>query len=327
MYKVGIIGTGFSSKVYIPVFLQKKNFEITGICDSGSEKAKKIIKKYNLKCKYFTTAEDLISSEKTNLICIVSPPETHHHYIKLIINQKKNFICEKPLGLKRFSQSKSIPSDTLNIVNYHYRFEKFILLLKKEIKRNRIGEINKIKILWRFNPLKIQNFSWKLDKDRGGGVRNEILSHVFDYIYFLIGDKFKKIEVIQNKKFKKGDSLNEILNLKLGTSKTCKIEILLARADKFLGAHKIFVKGSKFSALISFKFPFDINSKYLKIFKKNKKTYKIFDNKKDTLFYDDDRKNSFSMMLDYIEKDKRHKFLPNVQTSNLIWKYLDKIKV
>ena len=175
--------------------------------------------------------------------------------------------------------------------------------------------------------MSIQNYSWKLDKNRGGGVRNEILSHVFDYIYFLIGEKFDKIEVIQNKKIKKGNKLNEVLNLRLSTSKTCKIEILLARGDNFLGAHKIFVKGSKFSALISFKYPFDIKSKYLKIFKKNKKTYKILNNNKDVFFHDDDRKNSFSMMLDYIEKDKKHEFLPNVKTSNLIWKYLDKIEV
>ena len=200
------------------------------------------------------------------------------------------------------------------------------MFLKNEIKKKKIGEIKKIKILWRFNPLKIKSLSWKLNKWRGGGLRNEILSHVFDYIYFLIGEKFEKIEVIQNKKFKKGNKLNEVLNLRFSTSKICKIEILLARSENFQGAHKIFVKGSKFSTLISFKHPFDIKSKYLKIFKKNKKTCKILNNNKDVFFYDDDRKNSFSVMLDYIEKDKRHEFLPNVQTSNIIWKYLDKIE-
>ena len=143
MYKVGIIGVGFSSKVYIPVFLQKKKFIITGICDGGSEKAKKIIKKYNLNCEYFTAAEDLISSKKNNLICVVSPPETHHNFVKLIVDQNKNFICEKPLGLKKFSEKKIITSDTLNIVNYHYRFEKFILFLKKEIKKKKLEKSKK----------------------------------------------------------------------------------------------------------------------------------------------------------------------------------------
>lgn len=326
MYKVGIIGTSFSSKVYIPVLRRRKNFVITGVCDNGSGSAKEIIKKFNLDCEYFKTAEDIICSKNNDLVCIVSPPKTHHNFIKLAIRQKKHFICEKPLGLEKFSYEKFNKKDFLNIINYHFRFERFILFLKKEIKKKKIGEIKKIKILWRFRPLEINNFDWKLDKKLGGGVENEILPHVLDYLYFLIEEEFKSIEVIKDIKTKQKKFLNEILNLRLYSSRKCLIEILIARNPRFKGSHKIFIKGSKLSALIFFKSPFDTYSKYLKIFRKNSKSYEILEKNNGFFFEGDDRKNSFNVMLDYIEKDKRHKFLPNIDSSNLVWKHLGKIE-
>ena len=134
--KIGIIGYGKQSKKIIEKI--KKFKEIRKIV---------VFKKSNFKEKisklYFTNnIKDLDSLE---IIFILSPNNTHFHYIKKFSNKKKYIFCEKPAftaineykyleRLKRFQKERIF-------FNFNYEFSEYFENLKKEFENKNNGKL------------------------------------------------------------------------------------------------------------------------------------------------------------------------------------------
>tara|TARA_B100000989_G_scaffold298177_1_gene286435 strand:- start:62 stop:1087 length:1026 start_codon:yes stop_codon:yes gene_type:complete len=329
LYKVGIIGTGFGSKVYVPVMKSMNLFEITGLSDFGSGNSKKVIKKNNLSCQSFNDPKELIRSDKNNLICIVSPPVTHKNYIELSLQYKKHIICEKPIGLNNkliktfYKVAKR--NNLLNIVNYHFRFNDLIMNLKKAIINSELGEIKEIKVNWILSSNVKKNNTWKSIEEKGGELKNEVLSHVIDYILFLIEEPITKIKNIKSRKYvDKLGIINELNRIHL-LARCINCSINVYRCARFVGSHKILVKGSKKSVLVSFKSPFDRKSKSMTFFNERKLESKIIGSSSKDALAGDDRKNSFSNMLHQITNSINNDFLPTFDSAIKVWNILEMI--
>ena len=329
MYKVGIIGVGFGAKVYVPVLKCMDLFQITGVSDFGSGNSLNVINEYNLSCESYNDPKKLISSKKNNLICIVSPPSTHKKYIELSLKNNKHVICEKPIGLNKSSINNfykiAKKKKLLNLVNYHFRFDDLIMCLKESIINDELGEINKIRINWIFSSNSNKKNNWKSDKENGGNIRNEVLSHIIDYLSFLIDKPITKLDSVSMKRYiDKKNMMNEFMKVNLKIKHiNCLINIF--RSSSFRGSHKILIKGSKKSALIYFNSPFDKNSKFLTFFTNRKKEKKISGHLSSQTLDGDDRKNSFMNMLSQITNRDGKDFLPNFNSAIKVWNILELI--
>ena len=313
MYKVGIIGLNFGGNVHIPAYLMSKDFEITGLYENGSGKSELLKRKFLLNCKIYKDLDKMIKSKRNNLIDVCSPTFTHSYYLKKILNEKKNVICEKPMG-KNFSEIDGIAmkfrkKKLLNIINYEFRYEPLMNQLKKYIKCN--NKIKKIKIDWLIKSKK--NDGWKADISKGGGVVNELLSHVIDYIFYLFDLKEKKSLICVNKNISINDC-NLILRIK-----KIKIEINILRSLHIKSSkHSIHIENINSSANLIYFHPFSSHDKILTIkSSRKKKDIKNIEKKK----IKDDRILSFYNLLESIKK--KGSYQSDFKNGEMIRRFLD----
>jgi len=317
LFNVGIIGTNFGGTVHLPAFLKMPGFNVIALCDNGSGKAKELIDIHNLDCEVFMNHSQLIRSNKINLIDIVCPTFLHSKLLKECLNMKKHVICEKPYGLN-FKDIKGIASKMnkqklINVVNYEFRFENLMNELKKIISNSSFGKICKLEIEW--NLQKKNRDGWKENAKKGGGVFNELLCHVIDYINFLLNiNDFKQFS---NPNLLKVTINRCVLNFKI---KDINISIKIIRKGKdFKPSHTIKVYGNKQLALLKYNFPFDSKSKEL-LLGDSKSMKKINNNNYE--YFSDDRVKSFCNILKMIS-DVAKAFPPDERNDYLTKKRIN----
>lgn len=92
-YRVGIIGTGFGTKVHYPAFRAHKKFNVVSIAGFNSEKTMKIAT--NLSIKGYSDWEELIRNDGLDLIAITTPPYLHYQMAKYALEMGKDLLLEK----------------------------------------------------------------------------------------------------------------------------------------------------------------------------------------------------------------------------------------
>ncbi len=96
---VGIVGCGLiSKKRHIPGFLKNNKIKSISVCDLNMELAQKTANDFGLKSAY-RTVDDLIKTEKPDIIDICTPPQAHAAVALQAIENDCNVLMEKPMAL------------------------------------------------------------------------------------------------------------------------------------------------------------------------------------------------------------------------------------
>jgi predicted dehydrogenase len=92
MLKVGIIGAGHLGKFHINNWIEIKDVELIGFCDTDDTNANAVIEKYKL--KRFDTPEQLL--QECDAVDIVAPTTYHFELCEMAIRKGKHVFVEKP---------------------------------------------------------------------------------------------------------------------------------------------------------------------------------------------------------------------------------------
>ena len=108
--RVGIIGlstgskaTSWASTAHLPYLLSeqgKKNYQITALCNSSVDSAKKSIEHYKLdgNVKAYDSAKDLAEDKDVDLVVCIVGVEGHYKLLKPVVEAGKNVYTELPLA-------------------------------------------------------------------------------------------------------------------------------------------------------------------------------------------------------------------------------------
>ena len=217
-------------------------------------------------------------------LIIVANSNNRHFKILKNIRIKKNILCEKPF-CKNLKEAKFINNffkkNKNCFVNYQYRFEPFIIFLKKIVEKKKIKNIKKINIEWissGWNDKK-KKINFRQIKSKGGGVINDLGSHIIDYLIFIFGNKIEIKDVKKTIKIKKRlNKKNKIkiidaedsakINLKLDNKIKVFIKVSSVGNSQSYHSIKIFSEKEYFESYQNF--PFKISNISMK-FISNKK--------------------------------------------------------
>ncbi|MDD6810699.1 MAG: Gfo/Idh/MocA family oxidoreductase [Lachnospiraceae bacterium] len=95
--RIGIIGTGRITSRFLMEAKSVSGVSVQGAYNPHKESAVKFAKRYEIDA--FETLEELY--EKTEIVYVASPHETHYAYVKDALEHDKHVICEKPFVLKK----------------------------------------------------------------------------------------------------------------------------------------------------------------------------------------------------------------------------------
>ena len=167
--KVAIIGIGrigmlleldkkrIKPATHFGMWNYNKKVTLEAVCDEDSKKFL-ISKKLNKDVKFFTNAQQMLSSIKPDIVSISTWKNTHFKFCKLCIkNNVKTIVLEKPLA-NTLSQSKTLiklinKNKTKVLVNHRRRFDDQVIKLKELIKKGKIGKIKQVSCFYVYGLL------------------------------------------------------------------------------------------------------------------------------------------------------------------------------
>ena len=191
---VGLIGSGnYAGRVLIPA-LKGTDAILKTISSSQGTSSNYFGKKFGF--GESVTDNNLILEDKIiNLIIIATRHDSHAHYVKEGLKNKKNIFVEKPLclNLEDLDKIQEIHSkENLRlVVGFNRRFSPLSVSLK-----NALSKDEPISIIYNCNAGHIPNESWVHDLSTGGGRLIGEACHFIDYARFLTGSKIKEIDVV-----------------------------------------------------------------------------------------------------------------------------------
>ena len=213
---VGIIGSNFGLRGYLPVIKKIKKLNLRIIC---SRNIKKLSDEINLKNVILENNWKKVFKNNIDLIILAVPPEIQEKILLYNIKFKKKIFFEKPISTNFYTsekifniyKKKKIKSEiNLTYLN-HDLFKKLKLLIKKKL----LGKVLNYKINWSVNSYDFWNGieSWKTDEKKGGGLKNIFLTHILSYCEFLFGEyKIEKTKIKRSTNLIKGYKTHIFLN-------------------------------------------------------------------------------------------------------------------
>ncbi|MDX1700253.1 MAG: Gfo/Idh/MocA family oxidoreductase, partial [Melioribacteraceae bacterium] len=139
------IGAGYFSPFQYEAWQRIPEVEITAICNRNIERAKPLLKKYNIPMHYIDWKE-MIDKEKPDFVDIITPPETHLEISMYCADKNIDIICQKPLS-PTFEEANQIVNYTTEkgirfMVHENWRFQPWYREMKKLLNKNVIGQLH-----------------------------------------------------------------------------------------------------------------------------------------------------------------------------------------
>jgi UDP-N-acetylglucosamine 3-dehydrogenase len=140
--KIGVIGVGGWGKNHVRVLHNMGVLE--AVCDLSADRAKEIAKKYDT--KYYSSINDLFSSETGLDACLVcTPTKSHLSVVREVIQNGCHAFVEKPLSFssKECEEMKDLSEKAKLILTCGYveRFNPAVQDLKKIIEEQAYGDL------------------------------------------------------------------------------------------------------------------------------------------------------------------------------------------
>lgn len=181
--RLGIVGGGFGLDAHLPAFNTIPGVDVVALADSGSGKVQA---RLPAGVAYAPSWRQLLDMD-VDIVSVATPPTLQHEIVLAALACGKHVFCEKPFGgtlaqaLSMADGARRSPACVV-AVNFQFRYERGIALLKEKVATGLIGKPHAIDVSWltagRANPQ--SPWSWRNDASAGGGVLGAFFSHVAD---------------------------------------------------------------------------------------------------------------------------------------------------
>jgi len=199
-YGIGLLGCGFIGKVHtyghhvMPYYYQDMPWRarLVGVCTSRPETAEKA--RDGLGFEFGTTdAAELIEHPEVDVVHVCTPNTLHHDELLAAIAAGKHVYCDKPLTAT-WAEAKDVLAalkgySGTHQMTFHNRFFTGTLRARQLIEEGAVGDVTcfRCEYLHSGSVDADKELGWKLDAAFGGGVINDLGTHVVDLMQHLIG--------------------------------------------------------------------------------------------------------------------------------------------
>jgi len=197
---VGIIGFGFIGKVHafaystLPYFYDPPpaRIRLVGVCTSRKETAERAKRDYGFE---FATTDfgEILSRDDIQAVNICTPNHLHREQLLDSIRSGKHIYCEKPLTA-RWDEAAEVARALrgyagVGQMTLNCRFSPYVQRAKQMIEDGFLGRVTHFRAGY-FHSGSVapeKPMGWKQEAASGGGVINDLASHVIDLVDWLIG--------------------------------------------------------------------------------------------------------------------------------------------
>jgi myo-inositol 2-dehydrogenase/D-chiro-inositol 1-dehydrogenase len=183
--KVGIIGTGWFSKVHAGILSKMEGVQVQAFSGTSLEKAEKAAQDYS-SAKAYDNVEHMLEDSRPDAVYVCVPPMAHGEIEQQLIERNIPFLVEKPLGVNLdvpLSIARGVEEKRLiTSVGYHFRYmdstARAQQYLSEQIPGMALG-------YWMGN---MPGVYWWRQQEGSGGQFIEQTTHIVDLLRYLMGE-------------------------------------------------------------------------------------------------------------------------------------------
>lgn len=142
--RVATVGTGYFSRFQYAAWKRIKEVELVAVCNRSIGPAEELAEYYQIPGVY-QDFEQMLDTEKPDLVDIITPPETHSQYVRAAVKRNIPVICQKPFT-PSYKEAKELvdfieEEKAKVIIHENFRFQPWYKKIKKILDQNLLGEI------------------------------------------------------------------------------------------------------------------------------------------------------------------------------------------
>jgi predicted dehydrogenase len=175
---VGIIGTGFGSRVVAPVFAATEGCGVVEVVSARDDAG----------------VVALCENADVDLVCVHSPPFLHSAHVRRAMFEGRAVLCDKPFGVDAeeaetlFAAAEA--ADCLHLLNFEFRYHATRALVRELIVGGAIGTPEHVQ--WTHLSAGSRHperpHGWLFDRAAGGGWVGAWGSHAVDFLRWTFGE-------------------------------------------------------------------------------------------------------------------------------------------
>ena len=191
--RLGLIGLGFGTQVYIPAF-RSEGWEVAAICSRSRDKAAKAAATAGIR-DIHTDPMELIARDDLDAVAIATPPRAHHELSIAALRAGKHVLCEKPFAIdaKQAAEMRDAAqrSGATAMVGHEFRHTPQRAYIKELLDQGYIGRFQLCTIelfLDRYVTREPRPLTWMAYESEGGGLLGALGSHYIDGLRHWFGE-------------------------------------------------------------------------------------------------------------------------------------------
>ena len=188
---VGIVGTAEQIAILVPI-IKSVGFTVKAIWCRDNEEAKRLIDRYDIPYNA-PSFQDLLLLHEVKLVYVATEPVMQAEVAVKALTSGKHCICQQPPSVSRKEAEKMFLlsryySQLHSIIETPLRFLSCFIQLHDLIATGYLGTVLSMDArILTGSLIEGEPFGWKCDPAMGGGVLNQIGSHVVDVICHVAG--------------------------------------------------------------------------------------------------------------------------------------------
>ena len=187
---IGLIGAGGFARFAVKAFSKLPGIRTVAVMDVNKESARQMGDEFGL--DVIDEFEDLLKSERTDLIYIATPPYLHYVQAKKALIAGKHVISEKPAALKTTEAEELVAiarsRNLLYVVNLMQRYNPLFEAVKIIVQEDLLGDFLHGYFENYASDQNLHPGHWFWDKTKSGGIFIEHGVHFFDLFAGWLGE-------------------------------------------------------------------------------------------------------------------------------------------
>jgi predicted dehydrogenase len=192
---IGVIGTGFARRSYLPVFQSHPGSQVAAVCSHSWRHAEEAAAQYGIE-KVYDDYRDLIADPAVEAVYVAVPHDLHLPVVSAAIEAGRHVLCEKPLGLN-VEQAAALHAlatakGVTHMVGFLQRYLPVYRQMKQLVEEGRLGDVRHVAVhsMQGFAARPGQPFTWRdqVARTGAGGVLGDTGAHVIDLVLWLFDD-------------------------------------------------------------------------------------------------------------------------------------------
>ena len=183
--RIGIIGLGFGTQVYVPAF-RSEGWDVAALCSRSPDKVAAAARAAGV-ADVHTDPRELIGRKDLDAVGIVTPPNAHHPLAIAALEAGKHVLCEKPFALdaRQAADMRDVAQRTgrTAMVGHEFRHTPQRAYIRQLLRDSYVGTFRLCTIelsLDRYVTAEPRPLTWLARKADGGGLLGALGSHYID---------------------------------------------------------------------------------------------------------------------------------------------------